>query len=459
MMVRDASTILKVLPVFLICAVGAAACSDDCAETTASGTHGGACLPGSTCASGLVCISGICVTAPEAGICSTGLCPDAGTCPACKDAGPCPQCKDTGPCPQCKDAGPCADAAVCPQCKDAGSCADAAVCPQCKDAGTCADAAPCATCPDAGPCPACPDQGLAKPDAGGALSITWGSMTDMQDKHAEGAALVLAGKLYVLGPFGAASIKRELFDFATNKWSTFAPLPTGFRNDMGMRAAVVLNGKIHVVNGHIWYTPYTDHYAYDPTTQSWTKKASFPKVLGKSCAAEHAGKFYVVGGQNPINSSTTAGDLWVYDPVTDKWTAAASMPTKRADLACAFVGGTLLATGGYTKSNQPVANLEAYDSNTNTWSKRKDMPAAIYEAGNAAHEVNGRLVVIGGVTGAGKHTNQVQVYDPGSDSWSMGAPIKHARGAHAVAYHGNKVYVIGGYGGGWRKDVEVGTVK
>ena len=441
-----------------------AGCSSEC-DKVGPGSHGGACLAGGVCKVGLICITGVCVSPPEGGLCSTGHCPDAAPCATCKDAGPCPTCKDAGackdaaPCPTCKDAGTCKDAAPCPTCKDAGACKDAAPCPTCKDAAPCPTCKDAGQCKDAAPCPKCPDQGGAKLDAALPLSITWGAIPDMQDKHAEGAALVVGGKIYVLGPFGSSTIKREVFDIAQNKWSAMGNLPSGFNNDLGMRTAVVLNGLIHTVNGHQWYTPYPDHYAFNPGTSSWTKKASYPITVGKSCGARFGGKFYVVGGQNPVNSSNTVGNLYVYDPGTDKWTAGAPMPTKRADLACAFVGAKLFAVSGYNAANKPITALEEYDPQTNKWISRAGIPKPIYEAGNAAHEVNGRLVVIGGINIINKHTNAVQIYDPGTYGWSVGTPIKIARGAHAVAYVGNKVYVVGGYGGGWRKDVEVGTVK
>ena len=424
-------------------------CSSEC-DKAGTGSHGGPCLAGGVCKVGLICITGLCVTPPEGGLCSTGYCPDAASCPTCNDA---------GPCPTCKDAGSCKDAAPCPTCKDAGSCKDAAVCQTCKDAAVCQTCKDAGTCTDAAPCPKCPDQGTTKQDASAPLSLTWGVVPDMTDNHAEGAALAVGGKIYVLGPFGSATIKREVFDIAQDKWSALADLPSGFNNDLGMRTAAVINGLIHVTNGHQWFTPYTDHYAFNPGTSAWTKKAAYPITVGKSCGAVLGGKFYVAGGQNPVNSSNTVNNLYIYDPTTDKWSAGAPMPTKRADLACAFVNGKLYAVSGYTSYNKPLTTFEEYDPKTNTWIARAGIPKPIYEAGNAAHEVNGRLVVIGGVNIINKHTDEVQIYDPGTFTWSSGTPIKNARGAHAVAYSGNKVYVVGGYGGGWRKDVEVGTVK
>ncbi len=439
-------------------------CSSEC-EKAGPGAHGGPCLAGGVCKVGMVCISGVCVAPPEAGLCSTGLCPDAAACPSCKDAGPCPTCKDAGTCkdaaacPTCKDAGACKDAAACPTCKDAGTCKDAAPCQTCKDAGPCPTCKDAGACKDAAPCPKCPDQSVVKKDAAVPLSITWGTIPDMQDKHAEGAALAVGNKIYVLGPSGSSTIKREVYDVTQKKWTALPNLPTGFNNNIGMRTAVTISGLIHVVNGHQYYTPYPDHYLFNPGTSTWSKLASYPITVGKSCGAAFGGKFYVVGGQNPVNSGNTVNNLHVYDPASNKWTAGKGMPTKRADLACAFVNGKLYAVSGYTTTNKPVTTLEEYDPATNKWTARAGIPKPIYEAGNAAHEVSGRLVVIGGVNIINKHTNEVQIYDPGTFSWSAGTPIKHARGAHAVAYHGNKVYVIGGYGGGWRKDVEVGTVK
>ena len=440
-------------PLLFITLILSLSCSDDTAPVP--GSPGGACLSGASCDPGLICISGFCVKPPEAGLCwgdascASGKCPDLGKCPTCKDLGTCPTCKDLG---------------TCPTCKDAGACPDAGACKTCKDAGACPDAAPCAKCPDAGPCPKCPDASVPKPDAsspGGFSSITWATLPNMQEAHAEGAAVLHKGKLWVLGPFGAATAgpRREVYDFTTAKWTAMAALPTGFRDDMGMRVAGLIGDQIYVTNGHVWYAPYPDTYAFHTGTKVWTKVKSYPLTTGKSCAAVMGGKLWVVGGQNPINSSTVIADMYMYDPTSDNWTKKTAMPTKRADIGCAAVSGKLYVAGGYTSYNQGIKTLEAYDPTANKWTTLAPMLNGVYEAGNSTVAMKGRLVVIGGVGASNKHTADVQVYDPGANKWTLSTPIKNARGAHAVVADGSTIYVIGGYGGGWRNDVEVGTVK
>lgn len=417
------------------------ACSDDTAPVP--GSPGGACLASNGCDPGLICISGFCVKPPEAGLCwgdascASGKCPDLGTCPTCKDLG---------------------------------------TCPKPRDAGTCPDAAPCGKCPDAGPCPKCPDMSVPPPDQalpdqappkpdtgtpGGFSTITWTTLPNMQEAHAEGAAILHKGKLWVLGPFGAATAgpRREVYDFSTKKWTAMAVLPTGFRDDMGMRPAGLIGDEIYVTNGHVWYTPYPDTYAFNTGTKVWSKKKAYPLTTGKSCAAVLGGKLWIIGGQNPINSSTTISDMYMYNPVADSWVKKASMATKRADLGCAAVSGKLYAAGGYTSYNQRLSLVESYDPTADKWTTLAPMPNGVYEAGNSTVAIKGRLVVIGGVGANNKHTADVQVYNPGTNLWTKSTPIKNARGAHAVVADGSTIYVIGGYGGGWRKDVEVGTVQ
>ena len=54
-------------------------------------------------------------------------------------------------------------------------------------------------------------------------------------------------------------------------------------------------------------------------------------------------KLYAVGG---IYKGYYRNTVWAYDPTTDTWTAKASMPAARGFLATRVVNGILYAVGG-----------------------------------------------------------------------------------------------------------------
>lgn len=88
--------------------------------------------------------------------------------------------------------------------------------------------------------------------------------------HARGAAGVIQGKLYVVGGdyFGRdASANLDMYDPATNKWTTLAPIPTS-----GPAIGAVIGGKFFVI-----VEPSLGElrsYDYTPSTNVWRSRAA-----------------------------------------------------------------------------------------------------------------------------------------------------------------------------------------
>lgn len=88
------------------------------------------------------------------------------------------------------------------------------------------------------------------------------------------------------------------------------------------------------------------------------------------------------------------------------------------------------------------------------WTKRVDredsIPAWQRERGSTATGPDGRFYLSGGKggrfeRGGGDVLDALEMYDPHTDSWKSGAPMAHARWAHASAFGPDgKLYVFGG---------------
>jgi N-acetylneuraminic acid mutarotase len=86
--------------------------------------------------------------------------------------------------------------------------------------------------------------------------------------HARGAAGVIQGKFYVVGGvLGTATADLDVYDPATNTWTTLAPIPTA-----GPAIGTVLSGKFFVIVGD------SDgdlrSYEYTPSTNVWKARAA-----------------------------------------------------------------------------------------------------------------------------------------------------------------------------------------
>jgi hypothetical protein len=97
-------------------------------------------------------------------------------------------------------------------------------------------------------------------------------------------------------------------------------------------------------------TPLAEVDVYDPATQTWTTCAPLPTLRHRLAATVVADKLYAVGG---MVRDETARDkakhldiVEVYDPATNCWTSMPPLPTPREDLVLVAVGRTLYAIGG-----------------------------------------------------------------------------------------------------------------
>lgn len=205
---------------------------------------------------------------------------------------------------------------------------------------------------------------------------------------------VVDGKLYVIGgnARGQCTSVNEAYDPATDTWMTRAPMPTPRCN----LAVVTFNGLIYAIGGTntSGSLKYATVEIYNPPTDTWTTGAPMPTARQHLAAVGLNGMLYAVGGWNPV--LTASGNLNVveaYDPTSRTWTTKASMPTQRSALAAGVVSGLLVVVGGQ-KDQTPVATVEAYDPASDTWTTLATMPAA--RTFLAAVTLNNTLYAFGG---------------------------------------------------------------
>ncbi len=158
----------------------------------------------------------------------------------------------------------------------------------------------------------------------------------------QGLALVAAkGKVYRIGgmqPRNKPKARADnhslptcaSFDPKTKKWSALPDMPTG----RSSHQAVVLDGKIYVVGGWAMNGP-------SRLKRQWLEKAYVldlskkklawetidqPFVRRALAAAAYRGKLYVIGGLSGKGMSTTVN---VYDPKAKKWSEGPALPKGR----------------------------------------------------------------------------------------------------------------------------------
>ena len=283
------------------------------------------------------------------------------------------------------------------------------------------------------------------------LPGSWTTLAPAPTKRTEVTAAVLGGRIYVLGGFAEPSLSNlssmtitdrvEVYDPATNEWTTRAPLPVGLHH----AAAVVAENRLYVIGGYrqaflaLWH-PVATVYRYDPDKNAWTERAPMPTPRGALAVAEFSGRFYAIGG---YDGSGNKAAVEVYDPAADTWTAGAPLPTPRDHLAAATVGGNIYAIGG--RVNQSYARnlsiVEAYDPAADRWTKVADLPTA--RSGITAGVIRDAIYVLGGEAPEGTFRAN-EAYTPATDRWHSAASMPTGRHGLGSAVIGDRLYVIGG---------------
>jgi N-acetylneuraminic acid mutarotase len=255
----------------------------------------------------------------------------------------------------------------------------------------------------------------------------WDSRTDTWEEgppvpmplhHA--TAVSVDGKVYLLGgEFEGAGTNRPsvfldtvfVLDPREGTWMPRAPMPTGRSGG----AAVVLDGKIYVVGGRPPAGP--EFEMYDPATDTWTVLPSMPTARNHVGAGVIDGRIYVVGGRFGSGFDTELTDrLEVYDPATRTWAPGPSAPTIRSGMSFAVIGRCLYIFGGERNRADPrgvFPQTEAFDARTNTWYELTPMPTPMHGQIGAA-VFGGRIHVAGGslTYGTASATMLHQIYVP-----------------------------------------------
>ena len=158
---------------------------------------------------------------------------------------------------------------------------------------------------------------------------------------------------------------------AQGTWSTQAPLPAPTE---GLQVGAVGNEIVAAYGFSGGDTNLTRIYDIDSDSWSFATPGPLP-ARSEGAAATHGGNVYAVGGRfaGPLS------DLDRYTPATDTWVSLADMPTPRRGLGAAVVGNALYAIGGSAGtapcSGTPLATVERYDIETDTWSTVAPLPS------------------------------------------------------------------------------------
>ncbi|MBM3235253.1 hypothetical protein FJZ31_03030 [Candidatus Poribacteria bacterium] len=247
----------------------------------------------------------------------------------------------------------------------------------------------------------------------------------------------------------------EEYNPATDTWIRKADMPT----PRGAHSASVVDGKVYVIGGggalsdgamesFLDFPPLSTVEVYDPATDTWAKKADMPTARGALSTSVVNGRIYAIGGVTTTKPTTTISTLSTveeYDPTTDTWTKKADIPIPRQGLSTSVVNGKIYAIGG--SAGGVVSTVEEYDPVTDIWTKKTNMPTPRWFLSTSV--VNDRIYAIGGggvddYYAPSPVLSTVEVYDPETDTWTKKTDMFTPRAQFSASAVNGYIYAIGG---------------
>ncbi len=137
-------------------------------------------------------------------------------------------------------------------------------------------------------------------------------------------------------------------------------------------------------------------------------------------------------------------------PAQGRWIKLAPIPEPSVESTFVTAGDKIFVLGGSPAGDNttPKGLVLEYDTATDRWTKKKNMPLPTHQAATA--EYHGKIYLFGGavqpvVSGPNLFpTSNAWEYDPAADSWKALALMPTARLGAVAAEAGGKIYVIGG---------------
>ncbi len=193
-------------------------------------------------------------------------------------------------------------------------------------------------------------------------------------------------------------------------------------------SSFAINGLGYVVNGWDsteYPTPNGNQlYQYNPQTDTWTAKATFPGTARYTTASFAVnGKGYVAMGFKPINNT-----VWQYDPVADSWAQKSNFPGLARQAPVSFVVNNV-AYAGLGAIDIPggfylPSDWYKYNDATDTWTQLGIFPGDPMVSYYTV-VINNEAFVISGQNQNSLApldvalTQNVWKYVPATDTWTL----------------------------------------
>ncbi|HUT28293.1 MAG TPA: kelch repeat-containing protein [Sedimentisphaerales bacterium] len=298
--------------------------------------------------------------------------------------------------------------------------------------------------------------------------IPWVAEPPMNVARDQFAGGVIDGNIYVFGgngnPDGVNLKSTEVYNPATQQWTMLAD---NNHNNGGWGVeeltSAVVNDNLYVFGAYGgigpggYYGVFNFNEMYDPATDTWTTLAPRPTTLAAGPATVYNNEIYLFGGyfdsDNPSQNHINYDIVECYAPDSNTWRPETNMPLPMSNFGIATVGTKAYLFGGAVGNYPDIQLLDdviTYDFQTDTWKTTGYQPMPVKKAfmySNSAPVIDGKVYLIGVMEDAGGElalSKRVDIYDPGTNTWEEGTPLPLPLDDHVALARGGKIYVLGG---------------
>lgn len=311
-------------------------------------------------------------------------------------------------------------------------------------------------------------------------SAQWVRKADASEKRSEFAGVVYNSKLYAFLGFGSSALipntSSEVYDPATDKWSSLASIPDNAA--MTHQGVVLVDNTVWHIGGRVGRNPgplTSNIWIYNITTDSWsrgpqlTDPATGDPIRWAAGGAVLLGRTLHIFGGFTINGCNHDQDDYHLTLDVDTWLSdkskpaqwknnLAPLPKKRNHFSSTVLGGKIYAIGGQFGHDcgggidQRFSHV--YNPSTDTWTELPLLPTPRSHSEGSIFAMDGKIFLFAGQKANNASTAKVTVFKPednnGEGKWEDDNSLilpKPCEGLLAKVV-GN-TFIISGGGNGW----------
>ncbi len=207
--------------------------------------------------------------------------------------------------------------------------------------------------------------------------LKWVQLTSTNTPSARSSHIACSwgGRMYMFGGVdGSNQVLGDLWSFepVASAWEQLAVGQAGPpARKLHSGAMLAADGKLVIIGGMDGTgTPLSDVWVYDPFTDQWQQKTSYPGGgIYDFATSAYGNKVYIMGKDN--------NELGVYDVGADTWssiTVTPAPPARKGAGYTYFANKAWIIGGQDVVSGYALNDTWEYDFETGSWVQREDMP-------------------------------------------------------------------------------------